>query len=250
MPQGRFYPDVLRVSFSDEPSWYDNWCGTGIVFNPLTRAVTAGTLTGFVATDSGVQQFAVEDFSFSAVALYNAMVSGTPDDELAMVRSIFSGNDTFNLSPQNDNVWGWTGNDTMRGNAGNDTLYGDAGNDWLDGGTGADRIDGGTGNDTYVVNSGADVVTEAAAGGTDTVAAAVTRTLGSNQENLVLTGSAAINGTGNTLANTLTGNAGRQHAQRQQRHRPHGRRRRQRHLLRRQRRRRRHRGRRRPAPTR
>jgi Ca2+-binding RTX toxin-like protein len=49
-------------------------------------------------------------------------------------------------------------------------------------------------------------VTEGAALGTDTVRASVGFTLSGNVENLVLTGAAAINGTGNTLANVLTGN--------------------------------------------
>ena len=44
--------------------------------------------------------------------------------------------------------------------------------------------------------------------GTDTVLASVTYTLGANVENLTLTGAADINGTGNTLDNVLTGNAG------------------------------------------
>ena len=44
-------------------------------------------------------------------------------------------------------------------------------------------------------------------GGIDTVIASVTRTLGDYQENLTLSGTSAINGTGNALANTLTGNA-------------------------------------------
>ena len=75
----------------------------------------------------------------------------------------------------------------------------------LDGGAGVDAMTGGIGNDTYVVDNG-DVVSEAAGGGTDRVPA-VTYSLATNVENLTLTGTAAINGTGNTLANTLTGNA-------------------------------------------
>lgn len=208
--QGRVYEDVLRVNIGAEPSWNDHWCGTGLVFNPATRAITAGTLTGFFATDfngsSHVQQFAVEDISYSAVAFYNAMVSATAADELAMVRSFFASNDTFNLSPGADNVWAWTGNDTLRGGAGNDTLNGDAGNDWLDGGSGADSMRGGSGNDVYVVERSTDLVVEAAGAGTDTVRSSVSRVLGSNQENLVLIGSTAINGSGNALANAMQGN--------------------------------------------
>lgn len=52
------------------------------------------------------------------------------------------------------------------------------------------------------------MLTEDAAGGTDTVLAGLTSTLGDNLENLTLAGSGAINGTGNTLNNTLIGNAG------------------------------------------
>jgi Ca2+-binding RTX toxin-like protein len=43
-------------------------------------------------------------------------------------------------------------------------------------------------------------------GGVDTVNASVNYVLGTNQENLTLTGNAAINGTGNALNNVLTGN--------------------------------------------
>jgi hypothetical protein len=44
--------------------------------------------------------------------------------------------------------------------------------------------------------------------GTDTVLSAITYTLGANVENLTLTGSADIDGTGNELDNVLTGNSG------------------------------------------
>ncbi|MCC6918582.1 MAG: hypothetical protein IT548_05225, partial [Alphaproteobacteria bacterium] len=89
---------------------------------------------------------------------------------------------------------------------GADRLYGEDGNDTLDGGRGADTLCGGTGNDVYYVDSTGDVVAEAAGQGNDIVYSSVSRGLGSNIEQLVLTGMARINGTGNALANTLTGN--------------------------------------------
>ncbi len=211
-PQGNTYEDELRLNLGAEPAWNDHWLGSGIVYNPTTRAISGGTLKGFFGTEfngsTHVPQFSVEGFSLSAVTFYNAMISATADDDLAFVRGMFAGADTFDLSPGADNIWAWTGNDTMRGNAGNDTLYGQSGNDVLDGGLGIDRLVGGSGNDTFVVNTAADVIVEAAGGGVDTVRSSTTRTLGANLENLVLTGSTSINGSGNTLANQITGNAG------------------------------------------
>ena len=93
------------------------------------------------------------------------------------------------------------------GNTLNNTITGNSGNNTLDGGTGADTLVGGAGNDTYVIDNAGDVVTEAANAGTDAVQSSITYTLGTNVENLTLTGTTAINGTGNTLNNTLTGNA-------------------------------------------
>jgi serralysin len=95
----------------------------------------------------------------------------------------------------------------LYGDAGNDTLTGNNGNDTLNGGAGIDRMSGGAGNDTYHVDASTDVVSETSAtGGIDTVVSSVTRTLGSYQENLTLVGNVAINGTGNSSANTLYGN--------------------------------------------
>ncbi|ABL66316.1 M10 family metallopeptidase C-terminal domain-containing protein [Chlorobium phaeobacteroides] len=105
-----------------------------------------------------------------------------------------------------------TGNDhdnRITGNSGKNTLTGGAGNDTLDGGTGADSMSGGIGDDTYVVNYSLDVVTENADEGCDRVQSNVSWTLGSNVENLELTGTANTRGTGNELDNLITGNSGR-----------------------------------------
>ena len=95
----------------------------------------------------------------------------------------------------------------ISGLAGNDTLYGNGGNDTLDGGTGLDTMYGGLGNDTYVVDNAGDVVSENPGEGADLVQSSITYTLGSDVENLTLTGSSAINGTGNGLDNVITGNS-------------------------------------------
>lgn len=94
------------------------------------------------------------------------------------------------------------------GNSGNNTLTGGAGNDRLDGGLGNDTTIGGVGNDTFVVNQTGDVVMESANQGIDTVESAVTYNLGSNVENLTLTGTANINGTGSAANSLLLGNSG------------------------------------------
>lgn len=111
-----------------------------------------------------------------------------------------------------------TGNavdNTITGNSGNNLLSGLGGNDTLDGGTGNDTLYGGAGSDIYYVDSAGDVVSEESAGtgiddggGADKVKSAVSFSLGNFLENLKLTGSASINGTGNNLNNVIQGNGG------------------------------------------
>ncbi|MDD1462571.1 cadherin domain-containing protein, partial [Dolichospermum sp. ST_sed2] len=102
---------------------------------------------------------------------------------------------------------GTAGNDWIKAGAGNDDLTGGDGNDYLNGGTGADFLIGGKGNDTFVIDNIGDIIGEGLNGGIDTVQSSLTWTLKANLENLTLIGTSAINGTGNTLNNTLTGNA-------------------------------------------
>src|SRR5262245_5107513 len=121
------------------------------------------------------------------------------------------GNDSFDMAGGNDMAFGQDGNDDLSGGADNDRLYGgngvdhldgDGGNDVLDAGVGADTMVGNSGNDIYFVDNVGDTTTEFAAGdGVDTVYSSVTYTLSQFVDNLILTGSADLNGTGNADAN-------------------------------------------------
>lgn len=114
---------------------------------------------------------------------------------------------TLNTGLENLTLTG-TANIDGTGNEGANTLTGNSGNNRLDGHGGADAMTGNAGNDTYVVDNTGDTVTEGAGAGTDTVESSVTFTLAANVENLALTGTHNIDGTGNSAANTLTGNDG------------------------------------------
>ncbi|MDZ8183502.1 MAG: calcium-binding protein [Nostoc sp. ChiSLP02] len=157
-----------------------------------------------------------------------ATINGTPgNDNLFGDGNGFPESDRINGLDGDDNLGGGSGNDTIDGGQGNDYIQGGADNDSLLGGSGIDYIDGGGGNDTlnggkgndflignfgddlYIVDSIGDSITEYSAGdGTDTVQSSVTWTLGNFLENLTLTGSASINGTGNSLNNIINGNSG------------------------------------------
>ena len=111
----------------------------------------------------------------------------------------------------NNGIVGNSGNNYLEGGNGNDTLLGGGGDDTLDGGTGTDNMNGGVGNDTYYVDNAGDTITEAINGGSDRVFASVSYRLWEHSqhiENLLLTGAANINGSGNGLNNGIVGNSG------------------------------------------
>ena len=91
-------------------------------------------------------------------------------------------------------------------------LNGGAGADILDGGSGADTMAGGQGDDVYLVDNTADVVTENANEGIDTIKYSAdfnaNVTLSANVENLELSGSNNLNATGNASDNRMIGNDG------------------------------------------
>jgi len=148
------------------------------------------------------------------------VVAETFNDALGGVDSVFSSvNHTLGFGIENLTLTGFA-NINATGNGNNNVLTGNSGNNTLNGGLGADTMNGGDGSDTYFVDNVGDVVGESfndTLGGVDTVFSSVSYSLspgtvsggqGFGIENLTLTGSANINGTGNGNNNVLTGNSG------------------------------------------
>lgn len=149
--------------------------------------------------------------------------TGAINGEGNELNNVITGNDAANVltgNYSNDTLYGGQGNDLMLGGDGRDAIYGGSspssistsGNDTLNGGTGADNMYGGDGNDLYIVDDLGDFVDEdSITGGIDTVDSSVSFLMegivfDDGIENLNLTGSSAIDGTGNTLNNSINGN--------------------------------------------
>jgi Ca2+-binding RTX toxin-like protein len=126
--------------------------------------------------------------------------------QLRVTATDLAGAATSTLMTVASMIQGGNGADVLTGSAFSEYIWGGAGDDVLDGLAGADRLMGGLGDDSYVVDA-LDLVVERANEGMDTVYSAGNWTLGDNLENLTLTGTAAVNATGNHLANVLSGNS-------------------------------------------
>jgi Ca2+-binding RTX toxin-like protein len=182
--------------------------GDSIKFDGFSSAATLTNTSGnhWQIVDGGT----VEAFTINGAvnaADYNFINVGAPPPPPPPPPDP-SGNDTLAGTAAAETLSGRGGNDQVSGLAGNDTLDGGDGDDTLDGGGDADKLVGGLGNDTYLVDNAGDAITEAAGGGTDTVQSSISYVLGAELENLVLTGTAALTGSGNAAANSLTGNSG------------------------------------------
>jgi serralysin len=157
-------------------------------------------------------------------AVYIDSIFGVENVDGSGLNDLLVGNEKANVLRGiggNDRLVGDLGNDTLDGGSGRDRLYGDTGNDVLDGGAEGDKLYGGAGDDTYVIDSIDDRIDESVldsqgipSDGIDTVRSSYSVSLANATifkggiENLTLAGIGNLNGSGNELANVLTGNTG------------------------------------------
>jgi trimeric autotransporter adhesin len=193
--------------------------GTGnALANVLTGNGGANVLSGLDGSDTLIGGGGNDTYDVDNIGDVVTELAGGGTDLIRASLSWTLGIEVENLTLMGTTNLSGTGNalaNRLTGNAGANALSGGDGNDTLDAGTGNDTLNGGLGNDSmiggagddlFIVDAASDIVSEASASGNDTVQASVTYTLAANVETLELTGSAAINGTGNTLANTIRGN--------------------------------------------
>jgi ELWxxDGT repeat protein len=167
-----------------------NWAVTGSGSNPANATDFVGGLL-----PSGTVSFAVGETS--KVITVNVLGDTTVEP-----------NENFTVTLSNATNGATITTATATGTINNDDFIGTSGSDTIAGTSAADAITGLAGNDIYTVNNAGDLVIEALNQGADTVQASISYTLPDNGENLLITGTGNLNGTGNGLNNQITGNSG------------------------------------------
>ncbi len=128
---GSTYPDHFYVTANDgsENLRLDIY-GQNIVVSFL-GTITGGTINavGEFDVNSSTQRWYATGFSADAATTFNAALSASNADDIAVIQNALSGADTLTLSHFNDTMSGYGGNDTIKGRGGDDELDGGSGSD-------------------------------------------------------------------------------------------------------------------------
>ena len=202
--------------------------GTGILPGDITLGLGSLAITvagqgtihidGF-NPDDAVGSLAIDTFTFTGGESYTKErfldfgihIDGTPEVDTILGTSV---KDIIRGLESDDTIFAKAGNDTVDGGAGDDVVDGGEGNDTVASSAGADMLIGGVGDDTYFVTNAADAaddtfVEDAGAPGRDRVLATVSFDIDGRAgiEDLALSGSASVDGSGSAGNNVLTGNS-------------------------------------------
>ncbi|MBX3568364.1 MAG: hypothetical protein KF914_09920 [Rhizobiaceae bacterium] len=184
--------------------------------NKTASALLAATQIGSgLASDATITGNGFGDVTNTLQILFGAVHADIDLSKLKMVDFDQANDSVVIAANANSNIiTGTSVRDEIIAGGGVDTLNGGDGDDTLDGGEDDDKMNGGTGDDTYLVDSNGDVIVEVAGEGTgDHVMASASFDLLEDVDVELLSttddkGTSAINLYGNTLKQTITGNAG------------------------------------------
>ncbi|WP_167391961.1 beta strand repeat-containing protein [Mesorhizobium sophorae] len=190
--------DVVHLSGNEH--YIDGGAGSDTLYGtPLADTLIGGTGSDHLYGGAGDDTYFVDNAGDQVIEANGQGI----DNVQAYVSFNLSGQELENLALRSAASINGTGNSTAN------IITGNSGNNIIDGLLGADTMSGAQGNDTYFVDNAGDHVIELNGQGTDTVNSSISFNLsGQELENLTLTGSANINGTGNQIDNILNGNAG------------------------------------------
>ena len=189
--------DIIQ-SYYDSRDYLGNDAGKYNVLSLKSGVLPSEVSISRIGTDIKVSILGTDSVLINDFFSYNTVTDYTVNNTYNPVQSIKFSNGMV-----------WSQQDIINHVILGMTITGAVGDDVLVGTIKNDDFFGLTGNDTYIVNDVGDKVTETSTVSTeiDTVLSSVSYTLSANVENLTLTGAAAINATGNGLANTLIGNS-------------------------------------------
>ncbi len=182
---------------------------------PVTAAGAAGGVLSTSLSETGGTGNVNFNYSYVIPATFGASVQSITDSFAMTIDDGQGGSVSQNVAvtvttgtSAANTLTGSNGIDILVGAGGNDALNGLDGNDVLVGSSGADSMLGGLGDDVYLVDNTADVITEAANEGVEQVISSVSYSLAANVENLTISGTTTLNGTGNNSDNVIVGGSG------------------------------------------
>ena len=162
------WEDIYHIYSTNDTAFSYYGAGLGYDENDDPTGIVQAISEWILDPDGGAstQLYRAAGLSVPFADFYQASRTETTGDDLAVLRSAFSGRDTFELSADRDHMRGFGGNDRMfgyggadilRGDGGRDRLFGGADNDVLKGGNGGDFLRGGPGRDREYGGKGEDV---------------------------------------------------------------------------------------------
>jgi Ca2+-binding RTX toxin-like protein len=190
-----------------------NGLNNNITGNSLNNVIDGGSGVDTLAGGAGNDVYIVDNSADIVNEISSGTAGGTDTISSSVNYSLAAViTNGVTLAPANIENLVLTGSAvTGLGNSLANQVTGNSANNVLNGGAGADTLIGGSGDDIYVIDSTADIISELASGGIDTVSSSIgyvlpNPTSGATVENLTLTGS-VIYGGGNSLDNVITGNS-------------------------------------------